>query len=131
MNRFDPSTQFNDDKLITQKGRKVFKEVVPMVAEFMQEHLAQQNIMPSQLKRLWLHQANINMIRLIATKVLGREPTQTEAPNVLEEFGNTSSAGSIVAFHLHNSDLAKGDLGHLCSFGAGYTAGSIILRKLH
>ena len=27
------------DKLITQKGRKVFKEVVPMVAEFMLEHL--------------------------------------------------------------------------------------------
>jgi beta-ketodecanoyl-[acyl-carrier-protein] synthase len=131
MNRFDPSTQFNDDKLITQKGRKVFKEVVPMVAEFMQEHLAQQNIAPSQLKRLWLHQANINMNRLIATKVLGREPTLAEAPNVLEEFGNTSSAGSIVAFHLHSSDLVKDDLGHLCSFGAGYTAGSIILRKLH
>lgn len=131
MNRFDPSTQFNDDKLITQKGRKVFKEVVPMVAEFMQEHLAQQNIAPSQLKRLWLHQANINMNRLIATKVLGREPTAAEAPNVLEEFGNTSSAGSVVAFHLHSADLAKGDLGHLCSFGAGYTAGSIILRKLH
>ncbi len=131
MNRFDPATQFNDDKLITQKGRKVFKEVVPMVAEFMQEHLAQQSIAPAQLKRLWLHQANINMNRLIATKVLGREPTPTEAPNVLEEFGNTSSAGSIVAFHLHSADLAKGDLGHLCSFGAGYTAGSIILRKLH
>jgi beta-ketodecanoyl-[acyl-carrier-protein] synthase len=131
MNRFDPITQFNDDKLITQKGRKVFKEVVPMVAEFMQEHLAQQNIAPSQLKRLWLHQANINMNRLIATKVLGREPTPAEAPNVLEEFGNTSSAGSIVAFHLHSSDLVKDDLGHLCSFGAGYTAGSIILRKLH
>jgi len=131
MNRFDPSTQFNDDKLITQKGRKVFKEVVPMVAEFMQEHLAQQDIAPSQLKRLWLHQANINMNRLIATKVLGREPTQAEAPNVLEEFGNTSSAGSIVAFHLHSADLVKDDLGHLCSFGAGYTAGSIILRKLH
>jgi beta-ketodecanoyl-[acyl-carrier-protein] synthase len=131
MNRFDPSTQFNDDKLITQSGRKVFKEVVPMVAEFMLEHLAQQNIQSSQLKRLWLHQANINMNRLIATKVLGHEPTPNEAPNVLEEYGNTSSAGSLVAFHERSSDLAKGDLGHLCSFGAGYTAGSIILRKLH
>ena len=69
--------------------------------------------------------------RLIATKVLGHEPTRHEAPNVLEEYGNTSSAGSLVAFHEHSADLAKGDLGHLCSFGAGYTAGSIILRKLH
>ncbi len=71
------------------------------------------------------------MNRLIATKVLGHEPTPNEAPNVLEEYGNTSSAGSLEAFHERSSDLAKGDLGHLCSFGAGYTAGSIILRKLH
>jgi beta-ketodecanoyl-[acyl-carrier-protein] synthase len=131
MNRFDPKTQFNDDKLITQKGRKVFKEVVPMVAEFMAEHLAAEKIEPSHLKRLWLHQANINMNRLIATKVLGREPSPEEAPNVLEEYGNTSSSGSIVAFHKFSADLKQGDLGHLCSFGAGYTAGSVILRKLH
>jgi beta-ketodecanoyl-[acyl-carrier-protein] synthase len=131
MNRFDPKTQFNDDKLITQKGRKVFKEVVPMVAEFMTEHLAQEKIDRADLKRLWLHQANINMNRLIATKVLGREPTADEAPNVLEEYGNTSSSGSIVAFHKHSADLKKGDVGHLCSFGAGYTAGSVILKKLH
>jgi len=131
INRFHPETQFDDDKLITQSGRKVFKEVVPMVAEFMLEHLAENDIMPSHLKRLWLHQANINMNRLIATKVLGHEPTQDEAPNVLEEYGNTSSAGSLVAFHERSADLAKGDLGHLCSFGAGYTAGSVILRKLH
>jgi beta-ketodecanoyl-[acyl-carrier-protein] synthase len=131
MNRFDPKTQFNDDKLITQKGRKVFKEVVPMVAEFMTEHLAHEKIDRAVLKRLWLHQANINMNRLIATKVLGREPTAEEAPNVLEEYGNTSSSGSIVAFHQHSADLKKGDVGHLCSFGAGYTAGSVILRKLH
>jgi beta-ketodecanoyl-[acyl-carrier-protein] synthase len=130
MNRFDPATQFNDDKLITQKGRKVFKEVVPMVAEFMLEHLAQQAIAPSQLKRLWLHQANINMNLLIAKKVLGHEPSLQEAPNVLDEYGNTSSSGSILAFHKYSSDLKSGDLGHLCSFGAGYTAGSVILRKL-
>ncbi|MGH6871012.1 MAG: beta-ketoacyl-ACP synthase III [Rhizomicrobium sp.] len=130
MNRFHPETMNAPDKLITQKGRKVFKEVVPMVADFMQEHLAQQGIKPSQLKRLWLHQANINMNDFIARKVLGRDPTPAEAPNVLEEYGNTSSAGSIIAFHLHSRDLARGDLGHLCSFGAGYTAGSVILRKL-
>ncbi|MGN6514519.1 MAG: beta-ketoacyl-ACP synthase III [Rhizomicrobium sp.] len=131
MNRFDPSTMGTEDKLITQKGRKVFKEVVPMVAEFMLEHLADEKIAPSDVKRLWLHQANINMNRLIATKVLGHEPSPSEAPNVLEEYGNTSSAGSLFAFHQHSADLAKGTIGHLCSFGAGYTAGSIILRKLH
>jgi beta-ketodecanoyl-[acyl-carrier-protein] synthase len=130
MNRFTPETMGAADKLITQKGRKVFKEVVPMVAEFMLEHLAQLGITASDLKRLWLHQANINMNDLIARKVLGRDPTSEEAPNVLHEYGNTSSAGSMIAFHKFSADLAPGDLGHLCSFGAGYTAGSVVLKKL-
>jgi beta-ketodecanoyl-[acyl-carrier-protein] synthase len=130
MNRFTPETMDAPDKLITQKGRKVFKEVVPMVAGFMLEHLAELEIAPSSLKRLWLHQANINMNDLIARKVLGRSPDHGEAPNVLNEYGNTSSAGSIIAFHKYSADLSAGDLGHLCSFGAGYTAGSVVLKKL-
>jgi beta-ketodecanoyl-[acyl-carrier-protein] synthase len=130
MNRFTPETIGAPDKLITQKGRKVFREVVPMVAEFILEHLKELDITPSNLKRLWLHQANINMNDLIARKVLGRSPDHGEAPNVLQEYGNTSSAGSIIAFHQFSGDLAGGDLGHLCSFGAGYTAGSIVLKKL-
>jgi len=129
LNRFSPETIGTPDKLITQRGRKVFKEVVPMVSNFMLEHLADSGIKPAEIKRLWLHQANINMNDLIAKKVLGREPTREEAPNILDEYGNTSSAGSIIAFHKFNADLSEGDLGHLCSFGAGYTAGSVILRK--
>jgi beta-ketodecanoyl-[acyl-carrier-protein] synthase len=129
LNRFSPETIGTPDKLITQKGRKVFKEVVPMVSNFMLEHLAETNIKPDELKRLWLHQANINMNDLIARKVLGREPSRAEAPNILDDYGNTSSAGSIIAFHKYSDDLAPGDLGHLCSFGAGYTAGSVILKR--
>lgn len=131
MNRFTPETMHAADKLITQKGRKVFKEVVPMVADFMLEHLNELQISPAKLRRLWLHQANINMNNLIARKVLGRDPLPDEAPSVLAEYGNTSSAGSIIAFHKHSADLNRGDLGHLCSFGAGYTAGSVVLRRLH
>jgi beta-ketodecanoyl-[acyl-carrier-protein] synthase len=129
LNRFSPETADCADKLITQKGRKVFKEVVPMVSNFMLDHLAANDIASSGIRRLWLHQANINMNSLIARKVLGREPTVDEAPSILEEFGNTSSAGSIIAFHKFSRDLEPGSIGHLCSFGAGYTAGSIILRK--
>ena len=66
-----PSTIGTPDKLITQKGRKVFKEVVPMVANFMQKHLEDMGIKPSELKRLWLHQANINMNDLIAPQSAG------------------------------------------------------------
>jgi len=129
LNRAAPEGIGQTDKLFVQEGRKVFKEVVPMVSELIVGHLADNQIAPESLKRLWLHQANINMNDLIARRVLGRDPNPGEAPNILEEYANTSSAGSIIAFHKHSADLAKGDLGLLCSFGAGYSAGSVILRK--
>ncbi|HUO88374.1 MAG TPA: beta-ketoacyl-ACP synthase III [Rhizomicrobium sp.] len=131
LNRFAPERIGEPDKLITQMGRKVFKEVVPMVAEFMTEHLAETRLNSRDVKRLWLHQANINMNELIARKVLGREAEPGESPNILAEYGNTSSAGSIIAFNRHSDDLQPGDIGHLCAFGAGYTAGSVVLRKMH
>jgi len=62
--------------------------------------------------------------------VLGRDPHPGEAPNILDEYANTSSAGSVIAFHKYSADLKEGDIGLLCSFGAGYSAGSVILKKL-
>jgi len=131
LNRAAPEGIGKADKLFVQEGRKVFKEVVPMVSELIVDHLAQAGVGPESLKRLWLHQANLNMNELIARRVLGREPAPGEAPNILDEYANTSSAGSIIAFHKHSADLARGDVGLLCSFGAGYSAGCVILKKLH
>ena len=130
LNRTAPETIGAPDKLFVQEGRKVFKEVVPMVAELIVSHLAENGIAPSQLRRLWLHQANLSMNELIVRRVLGRDPLPGEAPNILDEYANTSSAGSIIAFHKFSGDLKAGDVGLLCSFGAGYSAGSVILRKL-
>ena len=118
------------DKLFVQEGRKVFKEVCPAVAEQISSQLDAMGIAPDDLKRIWLHQANRNMNDLIARKVFGRDPSPEESPTILDEYANTSSAGSIIAFHKHNADLATGDLAVLCSFGAGYSIGSIVLRRL-
>ncbi|HEX4534754.1 MAG TPA: 3-oxoacyl-[acyl-carrier-protein] synthase III C-terminal domain-containing protein, partial [Rhizomicrobium sp.] len=71
------------------------------------------------------------MNELIARRVFGRAPAAHEAPNILDEYANTSSAGSVIAFHKHSADLKRGDTGLLCSFGAGYSVGSVILKKLH
>lgn len=118
------------DMQFHQEGRKVFKQVVPMVAELMLGHLAEQGIEPQSLSRLWLHQANKGMNDLIGSKVLGREPSREEQPNVLQDYANTSSAGSIIAFSKFSDDLPAGSLGVICSFGAGYSAGSVIVRKM-
>jgi beta-ketodecanoyl-[acyl-carrier-protein] synthase len=117
------------DKLFVQEGRKVFKDVVPMVGELILGHLSELGIAPSSVKRFWLHQANLAMNEFIARKVLGRDATREEAPVVLDEYANTSSAGSIIAFHKHRADFGVGDVGVISGFGAGYSAGSVVVRK--
>ena len=129
LNRASPEGEGAADKLFVQEGRKVFKEVVPMVAQMILDEAERLDIDPQGLRRLWLHQANAGMNRLIAQRVLGHEANDDESPTVLDTYGNTSSAGSIIAFHLHSDDLAKGDTGLICSFGAGYSAGTVFVRK--
>ena len=118
-----------DDRLFVQQGRKVFKEVVPMVSAMILDHAEELGVDPHGLKRLWLHQANINMNEMIGKRVLGREPTPEENVIILDEYANTSSAGSIIAFHKHHEGFAPGDTGLICSFGAGYSAGTVFVRK--
>ena len=119
----------SSDKLFVQEGRKVFKEVVLMVGQMILEHAESLGLSGTDLRRLWLHQANTGMNRLISQRVLGHEASDDESPTVLDTYANTSSAGSIIAFHKHHEDLAQGDIGLICSFGAGYSAGTVFVRK--
>ncbi|MCF6221948.1 MAG: beta-ketoacyl-ACP synthase III [Robiginitomaculum sp.] len=118
-----------DDKLFIQNGRKVFREVVPLVAGLINDELAKIGIKATDLKRLWLHQANLSMNTLIAKKVMGKDVDMDMSPVVLDEYANTSSAGSIIAFDKHSDDFEAGDIGLICSFGAGYSAGVVVVRK--
>ena len=129
LNRTHPESRDDTDKLFVQEGRKVFKEVVPMVATMIGEQMERLGLASTDLRRIWLHQANANMNRLIASKVLGHEASADESPTVLDTYANTSSAGSIIAFHLNSDDLVAGDTGLICSFGAGYSAGTVFVRK--
>jgi beta-ketodecanoyl-[acyl-carrier-protein] synthase len=130
LNRAAPENAGTADKLFVQEGRKVFKEVVPMVAQMILDEAARLGLDHAGLRRLWLHQANAGMNRLISHKVLGHEASEDESPTVLDTYGNTSSAGSIIAFHQHSDDLLAGDTGLICSFGAGYSAGTVFVRKV-
>jgi len=129
LNRTAPEGIGKADKLFVQEGRKVFREVVPMVAEMIVDHAADLGLDPTSLKRMWLHQANINMNEMIGKRVLGREPAPGENVIILDEYANTSSAGSIIAFHKASEDFKSGETGLICSFGAGYSAGTVFVRK--
>ena len=117
------------DMQFMQNGRKVFKEVVPMVSAHILNHLSDEGVAPGELRRMWLHQANKAMNDFIGRKVLGRDPEPGEQPNILQDYANTSSAGSIIAFSQNSADMAAGDIGLICSFGAGYSVGSVIVEK--
>jgi beta-ketodecanoyl-[acyl-carrier-protein] synthase len=129
LERCDPETMDAPDKLFHQQGRRVFKDVVPMAEKFIKDHLEAHQLDPAQVGRYWLHQANQNMNELIMKRVLGREATREEAPLILDEYGNTASAGSLIAFSLHNDDLPAGTYGMMASFGAGYSLGSLLLQR--
>ncbi|MBY5984915.1 MULTISPECIES: beta-ketoacyl-ACP synthase III [Halomonas] len=129
LNRVTDSDPLAVDKLFVQEGRRVFKDVCPMVAELIRDHLSSLQITPSSVSRLWLHQANRHMNDLIARRVLGHEPELDQAPIILDRYANTSSAGSVIAFHLHHQDLEPGAFGVVCSFGAGYSAGCVVIRR--
>jgi beta-ketodecanoyl-[acyl-carrier-protein] synthase len=100
-----------------------------MAVEHMASQLDSLGLAVGDIQRWWLHPANINMNALIVKRLLGRPATQREAPIVLDRYANTASAGSLIAFNLNHEDLKAGDTGVICSFGAGYSIGSLVLRK--
>ncbi len=129
LNRSERTPRDPHELVFRQNGRRVFQDVCPMVAEHIRSHLEDAGVALEDLKRLWLHQANLGMNKLIAKTLLGREPEPNEAPVILDEYANTSSAGSVIAFHKYREDLEIGNAAVLCSFGAGYSVGSVLLRK--
>ncbi len=129
MNRFDESGMGKPDKLFRQQGRKVFKEVCPMAAEMIRDTVTAAGLELEQVSRYWLHQANLNMNMLITRLLLGRDAEPAETPVILDTYANTSSAGSIIAFHKYQDDLPAGAHGVICSFGAGYSIGCVVVRK--
>lgn len=121
---------FEPDQFFIQQGRKVFKELLPLICNLVEGQLQRMHLDIAEIKRMWLHQANINMNHFVARHLLGRDAEFIEAPIVLDEFANTASAGSIIAFHKYNDDIRPGEKGIICSFGAGYSIGSLVVEKL-
>jgi beta-ketodecanoyl-[acyl-carrier-protein] synthase len=129
LNRLEDDSRDPHELVFRQNGRQVFHDVCPMVASHIKGHLEDAGIAIDRVKRFWLHQANLGMNQTIAKTLLGRDPEPEEAPVILDEYANTSSAGSVIAFHKHRDGIEVGENAVLCSFGAGYSVGSILLRK--
>ena len=126
----DTSSVRMEGNMIKQVGNKVFKEVTVAGHKFIVDFLAEHGLTPEGIRRFWLHQANARMNAMILKLAFGHEVGQDRAPTVLERLGNTAAAGAIIAFKENNEDLEPGDYGLICAFGAGYSIGGALLRKM-
>ncbi len=112
---------------VKQEGATVFKFAVKNTEEIARRLLDRHGIDPSQIDLFVSHQANRRIIEAAAER-LGLGPDKVIIN--LEMYGNTT-AGTIplaLADARRQGRVKKGDLVLLCSVGAGFTVGAVLLR---
>ena len=119
-----------EGNMIKQVGNKVFKEVTHAAHRFITGFLGDHGMTVEDIRRYWLHQANGRMNAMIMKLALGHDADDDRAPMVLEKLGNTAAAGAIIALKQYHEDMEPGEYGLLCAFGAGYSIGGALLRKM-
>ena len=112
---------------VKQEGATVFKFAVKNTEEIARRLLTRNNLQPSEIDLFVSHQANRRIIEA-ASERLGLGPDKVIIN--LEMYGNTT-AGTIplaLADARRQGRLKHGDLVLLCSVGAGFTVGAVLLR---
>jgi 3-oxoacyl-[acyl-carrier-protein] synthase-3 len=112
---------------VKQDGAAVFKFAVRKTEEIALRLLKRNNINGPDLDLFVSHQANRRIIEAAAQRL---EMDMSKVIINLDKYGNTT-AGTIplaLADARAEGRLKKGDLVLLCSVGAGFTVGSVLLR---
>jgi 3-oxoacyl-[acyl-carrier-protein] synthase III len=112
---------------VHQEGQTVFRFAVRKTEELCRRLLAKNGLQPSDIDLFVSHQANRRIIQSAAEK-LGLDPARVVIN--IEKFGNTTAATIPLALNdaLNDGRLKRGDLVMLTSVGAGFTAGTVLLR---
>jgi 3-oxoacyl-[acyl-carrier-protein] synthase-3 len=112
---------------VKQDGATVFKFAVRKTEEMARRLLERNGMTPGDLDLFVSHQANRRII-LSATEKLGVDPDKVIIN--IERFGNTTAATIPLALNdaVCAGRLKMGDLVLLASVGAGFTAGTVLLR---
>ncbi len=112
---------------VHQNGQAVFKFAVRKMEELSTGMLAKHNLTGDDLALFISHQANMRIIDATANK-LGLPPEKV-IKNI-HKYGNTTAATIPLAMNdaINDGKLKKGDLVLFAAVGAGFTAGSVLLR---
>ena len=112
-----------------QNGPSVYRDVVPLVARETLALLEGHRLRTDDVRLFLFHQASALMLDGIQERLFGAPLAPERIVVNLERYGNTSSCG--VALGLAEEKTARpGDLACLATFGAGYTLGAALLRKV-
>ncbi|GAB4335240.1 MAG: ketoacyl-ACP synthase III [Desulfobulbaceae bacterium] len=117
----------NDGCYIRMIGRDVFKHAVRAMEESVNALLARNGLTPADIDLMIPHQANVRILNKLMER-LGM-PAEKVYINV-DKYGNTSAASIPIALDEANREgrLNRGDLLLFCSFGGGFTWGSLLMH---
>lgn len=112
---------------VHQQGQAVFKFAVRKMEELSRSLLERNNLRGNDLGCFISHQANVRIIDAASEK-LGLDP-QKVVKNI-HKYGNTTAATIPLAIGdaLDDGRLKKGDLVLFAAVGAGFTAGTVLVR---
>lgn len=113
--------------LVEMKGNEVFKIAVNTLGRIVDETLAANNMMKSDIDWLVPHQANIRIISATAKKL---KMSMDQVVVTVNKHGNTSAASVPLALDVAVRDgrIKENELLLLEAFGGGFTWGSALLR---
>ena len=115
------------EAFLEMKGNEVFKMAVNTLGRIVDETLAANNMMKSDIDWLVPHQANIRIISATAKKL---KMSMDQVVVTVNKHGNTSAASVPLALDVAVRDgrIKENELLLLEAFGGGFTWGSVLLR---
>ena len=113
---------------IQMKGLDVIVQASRKIPRSIEDLLAKNNLKPADVSVFLMHQANVNLIRKVATALQVPDPDARFFRNI-DRYGNTSSASLLIAaseWHAANPTPPTSPI-ILAAFGAGFNWGAILL----
>lgn len=116
-----------NDQYVRMKGREIFKNAVRTMSACCHEALEFNKVNMDEVSWLVPHQANWRIMEAVADHF---GFPKDRVVSIVHEMGNTSAATVPVAFDTAVKDgrIQRGQLVLLTAFGAGLTAGSLLLK---
>jgi 3-oxoacyl-(acyl-carrier-protein) synthase III len=112
-----------------QNGPMVYRDVIPLAARATTALLGKHGLGVDDVRQFMFHQASVLVIDGIKKRLFHGAPADDRVPLNLVRYGNTSSCGVAICL-AEESAMQPGEIACMTAFGAGYTVGAALLRKV-